>query len=156
MQIGDQSSQVLDVLTQAYNQNILNNTTNPTNTSSIPATEEIQSLDGIDGLLNETNSTTSNIQDVVTLSYDFTQMLNFAQSFSANGNLSELGSAMEQSGILSREEKIGFDILYKYNPSLDSARTQSMLQNMNLSRENVNLLSSVERKVNAVRYLGGF
>ncbi len=51
---------------------------------------------------------------------------------------------------------MGFDVLQKFNPSLDSIQTQNLLQNTNLSQENKNLLNQVDRKISAVRYFGGF
>ena len=75
------------------------------------------------------------VNDIFTLSSDFSNLRNFAKDFSQSGdisNLNTLGSAMYERGILNKEEKMGFDVLYKINPSLDSAQTQNLLQNTNL------------------------
>ncbi|QOQ98621.1 hypothetical protein [Helicobacter winghamensis] len=161
MQVGDKNNQMWGLLSQAYDQNKSSNLTGFTNKSdsnSVFSTKETQKAQGIDALFDtaNTNTTTREIEDVLTLSHDFTKMRDFAKDFSINGNLSELGDAMMQNGILSKEEKMGFDVLYKFNPSLDSTQTQNILQNANLSKENLNLLSNVDRKISAVRYFGNF
>ncbi|PKT76900.1 hypothetical protein BCM35_02965 [Helicobacter winghamensis] len=161
MQVGDKNNQMWGLLSQAYDQNKSSNLTGFTNKSdsnSVFSTKETQKTQGIDALFDtaNTNTTTREIEDVLTLSHDFTKMRDFAKDFSINGNLSELGDAMMQNGILSKEEKMGFDVLYKFNPSLDSTQTQNILQNANLSKENLNLLSNVDRKISAVRYFGNF
>lgn len=162
MQVSDKNNQMWGLLSQAYNQNKpsdLTSYTNKSNSNSIFSTKETRKAEGIDALFDVANSsriTTSEVEDVLTLSHDFTKMRDFAKDFSVNGNLSELGDAMAQSGILSKEEKMGFDVLYKFNPSLDSAQTQNILQSANLSKENVSLLNNVDRKISAVRYFGNF
>ncbi|MCI5968708.1 hypothetical protein [Helicobacter sp.] len=150
MQVSDKNSQMWGLLSQAYDQNKSSNLTS--------STKETQKTEGIDTLFDTINSNIkpSEIEDTLTLSHDFTKLRDFAKDFSINGNLSELGDAMAQSGILNKEEKMGFDMLYKFNPSLDSTQTQNLLQNANLSKENLNLLSNVERKISAVRYFGNF
>ncbi|MBX7490019.1 hypothetical protein [Helicobacter turcicus] len=161
MQVSDKNNQIWGLLSQAYNQSKssdLTGYTNQSDSNSIFFTKETQKTEGINALFDVANSTgiTNEIEDVLTLSHDFTKMRDFAKDFRINGNLSELGDAMAQSGILSKEEKIGFDVLYKFNPSLDSTQTQNILQNTNLSKENMNLLSNVDRKISAVRYFGNF
>ncbi|TLD85050.1 hypothetical protein LS70_000355 [Helicobacter sp. MIT 11-5569] len=162
MQVSDKNNQMWGLLSQAYDQNKSSNLTgytNNSNSNSIFSTEKTQKSQNVDTLFDVVNSTgvmTNDIEDVLTLSHDFSKMRDFAKEFSIKGNLSELGDAMAQSGILNKEEKMGFDVLYKINPSLDSAQTQNILQNSNLSKENINLLSNVDRKIGAVRYFGNF
>ena len=81
-------------------------------------------------------------------------MQNFASIFS--GDLKNLGNAMYENGILNKEEKMGYDILIKLNPTLDTQTTQNILQTPTLSEENRNLLANVDKKIGAVRYFGGF
>ncbi len=63
---------------------------------------------------------------------------------------------MYENGILNKEEKMGYDILMKLNPTLDTQTTQNILQTPTLSEENRNLLANVDKKIGAVRYFGGF
>ncbi|WP_299546651.1 hypothetical protein [uncultured Helicobacter sp.] len=162
MQVSDKNSQMWGLLSQAYDESKSNNLTGFTNkndSNSVFSTKETQKTQGIDALFEapSSNIASNEVQDVFTLSYDFTKLRDFAKEFgSNNGNLSELGNAMAQNGILNQEEKMGFDVIYKFNPNLDSTQTQNLLQNANLSKENMNLLSNVERKINAVRYFGNF
>ncbi len=129
------------------------------------STQDAQSTDAISSLFNlgsnPTTTTTLEIQDSFEISPELLKLQNFARSFSENftknlESLENLGNAMQQNGILTSEEKVGFDVLYKFNPNLDSTQTQNILQNTNLSKENMNLLSQVDRKINAIRYFGGF
>lgn len=161
MQVSDKNNQMWGLLSQAYNRNSSENLiglSSKNDSTSVFSTKETQKTQGIDTLFDTTisNNASSEIKDVLTLSHDFTKMRDFAKEFSVNGNLSELGDAMVQSGILNKEEKMGFDVLYKFNPSLDPMQTQNILQNANLSKENMNLLSNVDRKISAVRYFGNF
>ena len=117
-------------------------------------------MQGIESLFDSAQKSLDTVvNDIFTLSSDFSNLRNFAKDFSQSGdisNLNTLGSAMYERGILNKEEKMGFDVLYKFNPSLDSAQTQNLLQNTNLSESNKDLLSEVDKKIGAVRYFGNF
>lgn len=163
MQVNDQNSQIWGLLSQAYDNNKSGNISGYSKESgfnSVFKTKETQGVQGIESLFdNAQKSFETEINDIFTLSNDFSNLRNFAKDFSQNGdisNLNALGSAMFERGILSKEEKMGFDVLYKFNPSLDSSQTQNLLQNANLSQSNKDLLGAVDKKIGAVRYFGNF
>lgn len=166
MNVNDKNSSMWNLLNQSYAQQNTksNDISGFNNSNSVFSTQNQQGVNGISSLFNldsDTKTTNTEIQDSFEISSELSNLQKFAKSFSqslANNfeNLENLGNAMQQNGILSKEEKIGFDVLYKINPNLDPAQTQNILQNTNLSKENANLLSQVDRKVSAVRYFGGF
>lgn len=160
MNVTDKNSQMWNLLSQSYDKQ--NNNTNnnisgyssPTKSDSIFGAQEVSEVDS--SLFSQESSfyTPSQIQDSLEISKELSTMQRFAAEFS--GDLEQLGAAMYENGILNREEKMGFDILSKFNPSLDSQTTQNLLENSNLSSENRNLLANVDKKISAVRYFGGF
>lgn len=160
MNITDKNTSMWGLLSQSYNKNN-NNENNITGYSSsksdsIFGTQEISSTDLVSSLFSQENSlySPSQIQDSVEISNDLSKMQNFASIFS--GDLKNLGNAMYENGILNKEEKMGYDILMKLNPTLDTQTTQNILQTPTLSEENRNLLANVDKKIGAVRYFGGF
>ncbi|MDE5926272.1 MAG: hypothetical protein K2N75_08280 [Helicobacter sp.] len=171
MNVNDKNQSMWGLLNQSYTQQNTksNNISGYSNDSnSLFSTQNTQNSQGIDAISNLFNVDSSNnktiiteIQDSFEISAELSNLQNFAQNFSAKfennfESLKDLGDAMLQSGILNNEEKVGFDVLQKFNPSLDSAQTQNILQNTNLSQENKNLLNQVDRKISAIRYFGGF
>ena len=161
MQVNDKNSQIWGLLSQAYDNNKgISGYSKESGFNSVFKTQETQGVQGIESLFDNTQKLfETEVNDIFTLSNDFSNLRNFAKDFSQNGdtsNLNALGLAMFEHGILSKEEKIGFDVLYKFNPSLDSAQTQNLLQNTNLSQSNKDLLSEVDKKIGAVRYFGNF
>lgn len=167
MNVNDKNSSMWNLLKESYTQrNTQSNNISgySNNSNSIFNTQNQQGVNGISSLFDlgsDTTTTNTEIRDSFEISSELSKLQDFAKDFSQNftknlESLENLGNAMQQSGILSKEEKIGFDVLYKFNPKLDSAQTQNILQNTNLSKENANLLSQVERKISAVRYFGNF
>lgn len=161
MQVNDKNSQILGLLSQAYDNNKgISEYSKESGFNSVFKTKETQGVQGIESLFDNTQKLfETEVNDIFTLSNDFSNLRNFAKDFSQNGdtsNLNALGLAMFERGILSKEEKIGFDVLYKFNPSLDSSQTQNLLQNANLSQSNKDLLGAVDKKISAVRYFGNF
>ena len=163
MQVNDQNNQIWGFLSQAYDNNKSSDISGYSKDSgfnSVFKTKETQGVQGIESLFDSTQKSLDTVvNDIFTLSSDFSNLRNFAKDFSQSGdisNLNTLGSAMYERGILNKEEKMGFDVLYKFNPSLDSAQTQNLLQNTNLSQSNKDLLSEVDKKIGAVRYFGNF
>lgn len=166
MNVNDKNN-AWSLLNQSYTQKQSTNSSNigySKDSNSLFGTQNTQGVEGISSLFDlgtQPTSTTTEIHDSFEISSELTNLQDFAKNFSENfaknsESLGNLGNAMQQSGILSAEEKMGFDVLYKFNPSLDSTQTQNLLQNTNLSKENLNLLSQVDRKIGAVRYFGGF
>lgn len=160
MNITDKNTSMWGLLSQSYNKNN-NNENNITGYSSsksdsIFGAQETSSTDLVSSLFSQENSlySPSQIQDSVEISSDLSKMQNFASIFS--GDLKNLGNAMYENGILNKEEKMGYDILMKLNPTLDTQTTQNILQTPTLSEENRNLLANVDKKIGAVRYFGGF
>lgn len=161
MQVNDKNTQILGLLSQAYDNNKgISEYSKESGFNSVFKTKETQGVQGIESLFDNTQKLfETEVNDIFTLSNDFSNLRNFAKDFSQNGdtsNLNALGLAMFERGILSKEEKIGFDVLYKFNPSLDSSQTQNLLQNANLSQSNKDLLGAVDKKISAVRYFGNF
>ena len=161
MQVNDKNSQIWGLLSQAYDNNKgISEYSKESGFNSVFKTKETQGVQGIESLYDNTQKLfETEVNDIFTLSNDFSNLRNFAKDFSQNGdtsNLNALGLAMFERGILSKEEKIGFDVLYKFNPSLDSSQTQNLLQNANLSQSNKDLLGAVDKKISAVRYFGNF
>ena len=161
MQVNDKNSQIWGLLSQAYDNNKgISGYSKESGFNSVFKTKETQGVQGIESLFDSTQKSLDTVvNDIFTLSSDFSNLRNFAKDFSQSGdisNLNTLGSAMYERGILNKEEKMGFDVLYKFNPSLDSAQTQNLLQNTNLSQSNKDLLSEVDKKIGAVRYFGNF
>lgn len=161
MQVNDKNSQIWGLLSQAYDNNKeISGYSKESGFNSVFKTKETQDVQGIESLFDNTQkSFKTEVNDIFTLSNDFSNLRNFAKDFSQNGdtsNLNALGLAMFERGILSKEEKIGFDVLYKFNPNLDSSQTQNLLQNTNLSQSNKDLLGVVDKKISAVRYFGNF
>ena len=163
MQVNDQNNQIWGFLSQAYDNNKSSDISGYSKDSgfnSVFKAKETQGVQGIESLFDSTQKSLDTVvNDIFTLSSDFSNLRNFAKDFSQSGdisNLNTLGSAMYERGILNKEEKMGFDVLYKINPSLDSAQTQNLLQNTNLSQSNKDLLSEVDKKIGAVRYFGNF
>lgn len=161
MQVNDKNSQIWGLLSQAYDNNKgISEYSKESGFNSVFKTKETQGVQGIESLFDNTQKLfETEVNDIFTLSNDFSNLRNFAKDFSQNGdtsNLNALGLAMFERGILSKEEKIGFDVLYKFNPSLDSSQTQNLLQNANLSQSNKDLLGAVDKKISAVRYFGNF
>ena len=163
MQVNDQNNQIWGLLSQAYDNNKsgdISGYSKDSGFNSVFKTKETQGVQGIESLFDSTQKSLDTVvNDIFTLSSDFSNLRNFAKDFSQSGdisNLNTLGSAMYERGILNKEEKMGFDVLYKFNPSLDSAQTQNLLQNTNLSQSNKDLLSEVDKKIGAVRYFGNF
>lgn len=161
MQVNDKNSQIWGLLSQAYDNNKgISEYSKESGFNSVFKTKETQGVQGIESLFDNTQKLfETEVNDIFTLSNDFSNLRNFAKDFSQNGdtsNLNTLGLAMFERGILSKEEKIGFDVLYKFNPSLDSSQTQNLLQNANLSQSNKDLLGAVDKKISAVRYFGNF
>ncbi|EES89825.1 hypothetical protein [Helicobacter canadensis] len=160
MNVTDKNSSMWNLLSQSYdaqNNNANNNISgysSPLKNDSVFGAQEISKTDS--NLFSQENSfyTPSQIQDTLEISQELSTIQNFATNFS--GDLKELGESMYENGLLNKEEKMGFDILSKLNPSLDSKTTQNLLNNSNLSDENRNLLANVDKKINAVRYFGGF
>ena len=163
MQVNDQNNQIWGLLSQAYDNNKSSDISGYSKDSgfnSVFKAKETQGVQGIESLFDSAQKSLDTVvNDIFTLSSDFSNLRNFAKDFSQSGdisNLNTLGSAMYERGILNKEEKMGFDVLYKFNPSLDSAQTQNLLQNTNLSQSNKDLLSEVDKKIGAVRYFGNF
>lgn len=161
MQVNDKNSQIWGLLSQAYDNNKgISGYPKESGLNSVFKTQEIQGVQGIESLFDNAQKLfETEVNDIFTLSNDFSNLRNFAKDFSQNSdtsNLNALGLAMFERGILSKEEKIGFDVLYKFNPSLDSSQTQNLLQNANLSQSNKDLLGAVDKKISAVRYFGNF
>lgn len=170
MNVTDKNQSMWGLLNQSYTQqnksdNISgysNGSNSPFSTQNAKNTQEVDAISSLFDLGSKTaTQTTAEIQDSFEISAELSKLQEFAKQFSMEslkklGNWESLGNAMQQSGILSPEEKIGFDILQKFNPSLDSTQTQNLLQNGNLSKESANLLSQVDKKINAIRYFGGF
>lgn len=161
MQVNDKNSQIWGLLSQAYDNNKeISGYSKESGFNSVFKTKETQDVQGIESLFDNTQkSFKTEVNDIFTLSNDFSNLRNFAKDFSQNGdtsNFNALGLAMFERGILSKEEKIGFDVLYKFNPNLDSSQTQNLLQNTNLSQSNKDLLGVVDKKISAVRYFGNF
>lgn len=161
MQVNDKNSQIWGLLSQAYDNNKgISEYSKESGFNSVFKTKETQGVQGIESLFDNTQKLfETEVNDIFTLSNDFSNLRNFAKDFSQNGdtsNLNALGLAMFERGILSKEEKIGFDVLCKFNPSLDSSQTQNLLQNANLSQSNKDLLGAVDKKISAVRYFGNF
>ncbi|CAM3571000.1 hypothetical protein [Helicobacter sp. UBA3407] len=168
MNVNDKNQSMWGILQQSYTQqNTKSNNISgySKDSNSLFGTQNTQGIDTISSLFNvdsNTDKTTiTEIQDSFEVSAELTNLQHFAKNFSAKfennfESLKDLGDAMLQSGILNKEEKMGFDVLQKFNPSLDSIQTQNLLQNTNLSQENKNLLNQVDRKISAVRYFGGF
>lgn len=161
MQVNNKNSQIWGLLSQAYDNNKeISGYSKESGFNSVFKTKETQDVQGIESLFDNTQkSFKTEVNDIFTLSNDFSNLRNFAKDFSQNGdtsNLNALGLAMFEREILSKEEKIGFDVLYKFNPNLDSSQTQNLLQNTNLSQSNKDLLGVVDKKISAVRYFGNF
>ena len=163
MQVNDQNNQIWGLLSQAYDNNksrYISWYSKDSGFNSVFKTKETQGVQGIESLFDSAQKSLDTVvNDIFTLSSDFSNLRNFAKDFSQSGdisNLNTLGSAMYERGILNKEEKMGFDVLYKFNPSLDSAQTQNLLQNTNLSQSNKDLISEVDKKIGAVRYFGNF
>lgn len=170
MNVNDKNQSMWGLLNQSYTQqnaksdNISGYSNNSHSLFGAQNTKNTQEVDAISSLFDlgsKTTQTTTEIQDSFEISAELSKLQEFAKQFSMDsfgklGNWESLGNAMQQSGLLSPEEKVGFDILQKFNPSLDSTQTQNLLQNRNLSKESANLLSQVDRKVNVIRYFGGF
>ena len=161
MQVNDKNSQIWGLLSQAYDNNKgISGYSKESGFNSVFKTKETQGVQGIESLFDNTQKLfETEVNDIFTLSNDFSNLRNFAKDFSQNGdtsNLNALGLAMFERGILSKEEKIGFDVLYKFNPSLDSSQTQNLLPNATLSQSNKDLLGAVDKKISAVRYFGHF
>ena len=157
MNVNDKNSSMWNLLNQSYAQQNAksNDISGFNNSNSVFSTQNQQGVNGISSLFDlDSNTKIANmeIQDSFEISSELSNLQNFAKNFSqslANNfeKLENLGNAMQQNGILSKEEKIGFDVLYKINPNLDSAQTQNILQNTNLSKENANLLSQDRKSV---------
>ncbi|MDD6055124.1 MAG: hypothetical protein SOW25_00780 [Helicobacter sp.] len=124
--------------------------------NTLEKTNSLDKTDGISSLfdIGQNVSVDSGILDSFSLSNELQKVQNFAKNFS--GDLGNLGQEMQRSGILNAEEKMGFDVINKFNPSLDSAKTQEMLKNSNLSQQSTELLNNVDKKIAMVRYFGGF
>ncbi|PZT47938.1 hypothetical protein B6S12_06375 [Helicobacter valdiviensis] len=168
MNINNQNAGMFGLLSQAYD-NQYNNKDN--NISGYPKQNSGNSSFNIEetSSINETSSLFSTqgtffnpslIQDTFESSNELAKIQSFASSFEAEiknpNNTQKLGEAMYENGILNKQEKIGFDLLQKLNPSLDSNITNELIQNSNLNSENAKLLSNVDKKIGAVRYFGGF
>ncbi len=171
MNVTDKNQSMWGLLNQSYTQqntksdNVSGYSDNSHSSFGTQNAKNTQEVDAITSLFDlgskTTTQTTTEIQDSFEMSAELSKLQEFAKQFSMDslkklGNWANLGNAMQQSGLLSPEEKIGFDILQKFNPNFDSTQTQNLLQNGNLSKESVNLLSQVDRKVNVIRYFGGF
>lgn len=171
MNVTDKNQSMWGLLNQSYTQqnaksdNIsgyYDNSHSLFGTQNAKNTQEVDAISSLFDLGSKTTTqTTTEIQDSFEISAELSKLQEFAKQFSMDslkklGNWESLGNAMQQSGLLSPEEKIGFDILQKFNPNFDSTQTQNLLQNGNLSKESANLLSQVDRKVNVIRYFGGF
>lgn len=160
MEISKQSN-MWNLLSSAYDAQKKDNITGYSNQNSgnsifgVDSAQEVQnaSLNGIFGTSQNTPIVDSfSKSDMLSKIQDFANT--FANTF--DGNLENLGDAMYDAKILSTEEKMGYDVLVKYNPSLDSAQTQNLLQHANLSKDTINLLNNVDTKIGAVRYFGNF
>ena len=160
MNITDKNSSMWGLFSQSYdaqNNNANNNISgysNPLKSDSVFGTQKVSKTDS--SLFSQEGNfyAPSQIQDTLEISQELSTIQTFATNFS--GNLEELGDAMLENKLLNKEEKMGFDILSKLNPNLDSKTTQNLLDNSNLSDENRNLLANVDKKISAVRYFGGF
>ncbi len=159
MNVDSKSNQTWGLLSQAYDKT----TTNQTDisgyfnrdSSAIFNTQKTEKTQEIKDLFDFSDQTIRQLEeDSFTLSNDLKTLQKFAYNFS--GTLENLGNAMAENGILSQEEKAGFDVLYRFNPQLDVGQTKTLLQNQNLTQESLKLLNQVNQKVGAVRYFGGF
>ncbi|CAM2816501.1 hypothetical protein [Helicobacter burdigaliensis] len=155
------------LLSQAYDNQYNNKDNNISgypkqNSNSAFNIEEASNVSETSSLFS-TNGTFFNpslIQDSFESSNELSKIQSFASSFDEEikdlGSAKKLGEAMYDNGILNQQEKMGFDLLAKLNPTLDSNITNNLIQNSNLSSENAKLLSNVDKKIGAVRYFGGF
>ncbi|WP_104722700.1 hypothetical protein [Helicobacter mesocricetorum] len=159
MDINNKNNSMWGLLDKAYqNQKTNNNniSNDLSNNNSLFKTQEATKTESLFNLFdNKTSLYTSNaIQDSFEKSDTITKIQNFASTF--NQALSELGEAMYKNGIINKEEKMGFDILQKYNPTLDPQQTKNILETSNLSAENLQLLKTIDKKIGAIRYFGRF
>lgn len=160
MNVNDRNNSMVNLLSQSYdkqNSNANNITGYQQNdqSNSIFGTQKSSETSDVSSLFGTGSSyLPSDIQDKFEMSGDLAKLQYFSSSF--KDDIKELGQAMYDNGILNEEEKMGFDIIAKNNPSLDTEVTQNLLKNSNLSEDSFNLLSSVDKKINAVRYFGGF
>lgn len=159
MNINDKNSSMWGLLNKAYqNKNTNNDSISeylPKNNSTFKA-QKTTKTESLFNIFNDKPNlyTPSTIQDSFEKSNTMTKIQNFAATF--NQNLSELGEAMYNNGIINKEEKMGFDILQKYNPNLNPQQTKNILETSNLSAENLQLLKNLDKKIGAIRYFGGF
>lgn len=158
MQVNDKNASMWNILNGNYSpQKSISDSTSEKNSSSITNTQKTEKTIGIDSLFsqNATNTLESEkIEDTFEVSNTFQNMKKIANDF--DGNFANLGNSMLDYGILSNEEKIGFDALYKANPKLDSQTNQNIINNSNLNANYANLLNGVDKKIDMIRYLGNF
>lgn len=159
MNVNDKNSSMVSLLSQSYNKQ--NSNTNdisgyqPKDSNSIFGTQKSSATSGVSSLFDAGSTyLPSNVDDKFEISGELAKLQHFSSSF--DNELKDLGQAMYDNGILNAEEKIGFDVILKNNPTLDVGVTQNLLKNPNLTKESFDLLSGVDKKISAVRYFGGF
>ncbi|MDA3966680.1 MULTISPECIES: hypothetical protein [Helicobacter] len=159
MNVNDKNNSMVSLLSQSYNKQ--NSNTNdisgyqPKDSNSIFGAQKSSETSNISSLFDAGSMyLPSSVEDKFEVSGELAKLQHFSSSF--DDDLKDLGQAMYDNGILNAEEKMGFDIILKNNPTLDAGVTQNLLKNPNLTQESFNLLSGVDKKISAVRYFGGF
>lgn len=151
------------LLSKYYNtQNAVMKNTGYSDSVQNQKTKQTQDVNGIFELPltpQPTQFNPSDFEDTFEKSPDLARIENFGKSFASfvgNENLAALGSAMKEAGILDSREKMAFDVLYKFNPSLESSGNAALAKSPNLNPQISDLLASVGNKIDAVRYFGNF
>ena len=158
MNVDNTQNSMWGLLNQSYSQstNKNNDIFGYNNPSSTKETQKSSSLEGVFDLFSGENSlpTLENSpQDGFEASNQLQKIQNLASKTNSS-NLANLGEEMYQNGLLNQEEKMGFNLLYQMNPTLDAKTSQNIISNLNTNY--ANLLGNVDKKVQMVRYFGGF
>lgn len=140
----------------SYNPNRFssNNSTNSGTNSQVQAFKSLQQVSNTQQVGGVQGSDISglldlNIQDTYEQSKELSLLKQIAQADLSN---EQLGEVLYDNGLLSAQEKGGFDFILRLNPSLDPNATEQIINNANLSKDMRQTLNTVSNRINAVAY----
>ncbi|MCH5323389.1 MAG: hypothetical protein J1E31_07455 [Helicobacter sp.] len=158
MNVDNTQNSMWGLLNQSYSQNTNKNNDilGYNNSSATKEAQKSSSLEGVFDLFSGENSLPT-LENSPQDSFEISNQLQKIQNLAArtnSSNLANLGEEMYQNGLLNQEEKMGFNLLYQMNPTFDAKTSQNIISNLNTNY--ANLLDNVDKKVQMMRYFGGF
>lgn len=158
MNVDNTQNSMWGLLNQSYSQNTNKNNDilGYNNSSATKEAQKSSSLEGVFDLFSGENSLPT-LENSPQDSFEISNQLQKIQNLAARtnpSNLANLGEEMYQNGLLNQEEKMGFNLLYQMNPTFDAKTSQNIISNLNTNY--ANLLDNVDKKVQMMRYFGGF